>query len=114
VDTGAVAAERAVGTVVAAERAGAVAADVVAAADVVESGRTLMRTFHFLESRTPSMNVVRVGLFLRRLLLALMVAVPLTAAAAPQETFATPEAAVDALMAALKADSDPAMLAIFG
>ena len=34
--------------------------------------------------------------------------------AAPQQTFATPEAAVDALMAALKADSDPAMIAIFG
>ena len=43
-----------------------------------------------------------------------MVAVPLAAAAAPQETFATPEAAVDAFMAALKADSDPAMVAIFG
>ena len=44
-----------------------------------------------------------------------MLAVPLaTAAAAPQETFATPEAAVDAFMAALKADSDAAMVAIFG
>jgi hypothetical protein len=44
-----------------------------------------------------------------------MLAVPLaTAAAAPQETFPTPEAAVDALMAALKADTDSAMLAIFG
>src|SRR5207245_7290431 len=39
---------------------------------------------------------------------------PLVTAATPQETFATPEAAVDALMAALKADSDPAMAAIFG
>ena len=53
-------------------------------------------------------------MFLRRLALALIVAAPLAAAAAPQETFATPEAAVDALMAALKADSDPAMVAIFG
>ena len=52
--------------------------------------------------------------FLRRLALALIVAVPLAAVAAPQETFATPEAAVDALMAALKADSDAAMIAIFG
>jgi hypothetical protein len=43
-----------------------------------------------------------------------MLAVPLAAAAAPQETYATPEAAVDALMAALKADTDAAMLAIFG
>ena len=60
------------------------------------------------------MNITRLWSFLRRLALALMLAVPLAAAAAPQETFATPEAAVDALMAALKADSDPAMIAIFG
>ena len=37
-----------------------------------------------------------------------------TKPAAPQETFATPDAAVDAFMAALKADSDAAMVAIFG
>ncbi len=60
------------------------------------------------------MNITRLWSFLSRLALALMLAVPLGAAAAPQETFATPEAAVDALMAALKADSDPAMIAIFG
>ena len=60
------------------------------------------------------MNITRVWSFLRRLALALLVAVPLAAAAAPQETFATPEAAVEALMAALKADSDPDMIAIFG
>ena len=60
------------------------------------------------------MNIIRVWSFLRRLALALLVAVPLTAAAAPQETFATPEAAVDAFMAALKADSDQDMIAIFG
>jgi hypothetical protein len=44
----------------------------------------------------------------------LIAAVPVATAAAPQETFETPEAAVDALMVALKADSDSAMLAIFG
>jgi len=60
------------------------------------------------------MNLTQFWSFLRRLTLALLVFVPLTAAAAPQETFATPEAAVDALMAALKADSDAAMVAIFG
>ena len=60
------------------------------------------------------MNITHFGSYLRRLVLALLVAVPLAAAAAPQETFATPEAAVDALMIALKADSDPAMVAIFG
>ena len=60
------------------------------------------------------MNIIRFWSYLRRLALALLVAAPLAAAAAPQETFATPDAAVDALMAALKADSDPAMIAIFG
>ena len=60
------------------------------------------------------MNISRLLSLLRRLALALMMAVPLAAAAAPQETFATPEAAVDAFMAALKADSDSAMVAIFG
>jgi len=49
-----------------------------------------------------------------RFALALIVAVPLAAAAASQQTFATPEAAVDALAAALKSDSDEAMLALFG
>ena len=60
------------------------------------------------------MNTIQFWSFVRRLALALTLAAPLAAAAAPQETFATPEAAVDALMAALKADSDSAMLAIFG
>ncbi len=48
------------------------------------------------------------------LLLALTLAVPFAALAAAQQTYATPEAAADALMVALKADSDPAMVAIFG
>ncbi len=60
------------------------------------------------------MNVSRLWFFLPRLVLALMLAVPLGAAAAAQETYAAPEAAVDALMAALEADSDAAMVAIFG
>ncbi len=73
-----------------------------------------MRTFHSIERKASAMNITRFWSFVRRLALALIVAVPLAAAAAPQETFATPEAAVDALMAALKADSDTAMVAIFG
>ena len=60
------------------------------------------------------MNIIRLWALLRRLMLALTLALPLAATAAPQQTFATPEAAVDALMAALKADSDASMLAIFG
>jgi len=73
-----------------------------------------MCTLPSIDGKTSSMNISRLWSYLRRLALALIVAAPLAAAAAPQETFATPEAAVDALMAALKADSDPAMLALFG
>ncbi len=85
-----------------------------AAAAVVEGKRTLMRTFNYIESKASSMNIILFWSFLRRLALAFMVVIPLTAAAAPQETFATPEEAVNALMAALKADSDSDMIAIFG
>ena len=48
------------------------------------------------------------------LLLALPLAISSPALAADQKTFATPEAAVDALLAALKADDDAALIAIFG
>jgi len=73
-----------------------------------------MRTFPSIERKASSMNIIQFWSFLRRLALALIVAVPLTAAAAPQATYATPEAAVDALMAALKTDTDSAMIAVFG
>jgi len=51
---------------------------------------------------------------LSRLALAFLLALPLAATAAEQRTFATPEAAVDALQAALKANDEPALTAIFG
>lgn len=73
-----------------------------------------MHPFPSVESKASVMNITHLWSFVRRLALALLVAVPLAATAAPQDTFATPEAAVDALMAALKADSDSAMVAIFG
>jgi DUF2950 family protein len=49
-----------------------------------------------------------------RFSLALLLAVPLLASAAEQKAFATPDEAVNALMAALKADDDAAMISIFG
>jgi len=73
-----------------------------------------MRTHRSNELEVSPMNITGLWSYLHRLALALVLAVPLAAAAAPQETFATPDAAVDALMAALKADSDPAMVGIFG
>jgi Protein of unknown function (DUF2950) len=97
---------------VAAER---VAVAVAGAAAAVDDGRSILMTpFHARQSKASAMTTTRLLSFLFRLVLALTVAVPLTAAAAQQETFATPEAAVDALMAALKADSDAAMIALFG
>ena len=91
---------------------------VVAAAVVVAGvgdGRSLsMHPFSSDLSKASPMNITPLWSFLRRLALALILAAPLTAAAAPQETFATPEAAVDALMSALKADSDAAIVGIFG
>ena len=91
-----------------------VVAAAVAAAVAAEAGRSNMRIYPSIESKASPMNVIRLWTRLRQLVLALVLALPLAAAAAPQETFATPEAAVDALMAALKADSDPALVAIFG
>ena len=73
-----------------------------------------MRTFRSLELKANSMNATRVWSILRWLVLVLAMTGPLGAAAAQQDTFATPEAAADALMAAFKADSDATMVAIFG
>jgi len=73
-----------------------------------------MHPSHSIEHEAFAMNITRLRAFLHRVVLAFTLALPLAAVAAPQETFATPEAAVDALMAALKADSDVAMIAIFG
>jgi hypothetical protein len=50
----------------------------------------------------------------RRIALLFLLVLPMAVAAAEQTTFASPEQAVDALIAALKADDDAAMLAIFG
>jgi hypothetical protein len=51
---------------------------------------------------------------LSRLALVFLLALPLAATAADQQTFATPEAAVDALQAALKANDEAALTVIFG
>jgi hypothetical protein len=51
---------------------------------------------------------------IRRLTFIAFCALPAIAAGAEQKTFATPEEAVDALLAALKADDDTALFAIFG
>jgi hypothetical protein len=92
----------------------AAVAGAAAAAGVVEARSTFMRTFPHIDGKVSPMNIIAFWSLVRRLALALILAAPLAAAAAPQQTFATPEAAADALMAALKADTDPAILAVFG
>ncbi len=61
-----------------------------------------------------SMTSFSIKAGLRRLALIFLLALPLAATAAEQRTFATPEAAVDALLAALKANDEAALLDIFG
>jgi hypothetical protein len=60
------------------------------------------------------MNPFRMMAHLRRAAVMLMLALPLSTFAAAQRTFATPDAAVEAFMAALKANDDAALVALFG
>ncbi len=89
-------------------------AAVAAVAAVVDGQGIAMHASPFIERETLAMNNINLRTSLRRIALALTLVLPLAAVAAPQETFATPEAAADALMAALAVDSDARMLAIFG
>jgi hypothetical protein len=74
-----------------------------------------MRTLPSIHGKASSMKNHSFLSLLYGIVLALAVATPVAAVAAtPQETFATPEAAADALMAALKADSDAPLTALFG
>jgi hypothetical protein len=61
-----------------------------------------------------TMSLLSILKLLRRIALLAFCAMPAVAAAAEQKTFATPDQAVEALLAALKADDDAALLAIFG
>ena len=60
------------------------------------------------------MKMIKLMAIARHAAAVLLVAFPLATFAAEQKTFATPEAAVDAYMAALKANDDAALIAIFG
>jgi hypothetical protein len=73
-----------------------------------------MNNVYAIDKATHLMALFNVLISLRRVALVLLLALPLTASAAGQKTFATPEAAADALVAALKADDDAAILALFG
>ncbi|HEY1438249.1 MAG TPA: DUF2950 domain-containing protein [Casimicrobiaceae bacterium] len=61
-----------------------------------------------------TMNLIAKLKLIRRLTFIAFCAMPVVAAGAEQKTFATPDEAVDALLAALKADDDAALVALFG
>ena len=63
---------------------------------------------------TDTMNLIAKLKLIRRLAFIVFCAMPVVSTGAEQKTFATPDEAVDALLAALKADDDTALLAIFG
>ena len=60
------------------------------------------------------MKMIKMMAVARRATAMLLLAFPLSTFAAEQTTFATPDAAVDAFMAALKANDDATLVAIFG
>jgi hypothetical protein len=73
-----------------------------------------MNSGNALYKAIDAMHIITTLHAIRRLLLMLLLVLPLAATAAEQKSFATPDEAVDALFAALKADDDAALLAIFG
>lgn len=73
-----------------------------------------MNNLHATYKVTKPMKLFGINALLRRLALLLLLASPLAFAGANQQTFATPEAAVDALVAALTENDDAALLSIFG
>jgi hypothetical protein len=89
----------------------AAAADAAAVAGVEE--HRMKRTQHF---RQQEASVTRdpIPTGLRRVVAALALALPLAVGAQQQQSFATPEAAADALVAALKANDEAALVALVG
>ena len=74
-----------------------------------------MNLTHPLTKVTTTMNpFASLNAGLHRALLVVLLALPLALAAAEQRTFATPEAAVDALATALKANDERALIEMFG
>jgi hypothetical protein len=97
--------------------AAAVAVVVAAAVAVVVAGVARQRRHeptHCNQRGTNPMKLIKMMAVARRAAGMLLLAFPLLTFAAEQTTFATPDAAVDAFMAALKANDDAALIAIFG
>jgi hypothetical protein len=73
-----------------------------------------MNPMHANENMTTPLNAHGIRARIGRLALVLALAFPLASFAAEQRTFDTPEAAVDALTAALKANDEAGLVALIG
>jgi hypothetical protein len=92
----------------------AVVAAGAAAAGADPRGRYAMHPYTKTKVTTIMNSVASLRARLRHASLALLLALPMTAAAADQRSFPTPEAAVDALAGALKANDEAALVELFG
>jgi hypothetical protein len=89
----------------------------VAAVAAVADKENKMTTIKTARRTSVLIQLSRFACVLRNLALALLLSIPLLGvanAAAGQQTFATPEDALGALITALKADDDASLIAIFG
>ena len=88
---------------------------VVAAAVDKENKMTKIKTINGTSMSIMLIQLARLASRLRSVALALLLSTaPLGSIAAEQQTFATPEAAVSALIDAFKADDEAALISIFG
>jgi len=72
------------------------------------------KNMHVINKVMTPMKTFGIKARLKWMLIMVMLTVPLVSAATEQQTFATPEAAVDALTAALKANDNNALVSIVG
>jgi hypothetical protein len=86
----------------------------VAVVAVAVDKENMMTTIKTIYAASLSLHFVRLASCLRIAALALLLSVSATGRAAEQQTFATPEAAVSALIDAFKADDEAALISIFG
>jgi len=95
----------------------AVADAVAVVADAAAAAVARRRTMNILTANTraiDTMNLIAKLKLIRLLGLIAFCAMPMLATGAEQKTFGTPDEGVDALLAALKADDDAALVSIFG
>ena len=73
-----------------------------------------MKILRAITRAIDTMNFTDTLALVRRIALVTLCAMPVLATGAEQQTFATPDEAANALLSALKANDDAALIAIFG